>query len=68
MSRGCDFDFGYQQDADTLARGLGVREVGSNDDYTNISCYDYDRTIRFFIESFYRDPNVFIHESFLERG
>ncbi|MGB3739762.1 MAG: AAC(3) family N-acetyltransferase, partial [Pontixanthobacter sp.] len=64
---GCDFDFGYRQDPATLAEGLGIREVGSNADFTNISCYDYDRTIEFFIRSFYADPNVFIRETFLER-
>ena len=63
---GFDFDFRYAMPERVLHDGLGVREVGSNADHTNLSCYSYDGAIAFFTEAFYRDPAVFTGADFLE--
>jgi len=46
-------------------RGL-IRQTGSDQDYTNISCLSYDHTADCLFELFSKDPTIFIKSDFIQ--
>ncbi|MBH9538443.1 AAC(3) family N-acetyltransferase [Novosphingopyxis sp. YJ-S2-01] len=63
---GCDFDFVYGLSSEELHEGLDVKEVGSNKEHTNLSCYSVSSAVKFLTKAFYSNPSVFIGENFME--
>jgi aminoglycoside 3-N-acetyltransferase len=60
------FQFDFTRAAAALyERGL-VKQVGSDDDLSNISCYPYDPTLDVLGEAFYRDPRIFLKSDFIQ--
>lgn len=63
---GRDFDFTYSLADEELHEGIGVKEVGSNSNHTNLSCYLYDRAIEFLTGAFYKNPSIFTGDGYIE--
>jgi aminoglycoside 3-N-acetyltransferase len=59
-----EFDFAAAA-AGLFERGL-VKQLGSDKDLSNISCYGYDQTLDFLCDAFYRDPRIFIKSDFIQ--
>ena len=60
------FEFDFTRGAAALfERGL-VKQVGRDDDLSNISCYPYDDTLDVLYDAFYRDPRIFIKSDFIQ--
>ncbi len=63
---GENFEFEFSSAAAKLfERGL-VRQVGSDRDLSNVSCYPYDDTLDLLCEAFYRDQRLFIKSDFMQ--
>jgi aminoglycoside 3-N-acetyltransferase len=63
---GESFEFDFTRAAAALyERGL-VKQVGSDDDLSNISCYPYDETLDLLYDAFYRDPRIFLKSDFIQ--
>ena len=43
-----------------------IRQTGSDQDFTNISCLSYDHTADCLFELFYKDPTIFITSDFIQ--
>ena len=60
------FEFEFSRAAAQLVECGLVREVGSEQALSNISCYGYDTTLDFLCDAFYRDQRLFIQSDFME--
>jgi aminoglycoside 3-N-acetyltransferase len=58
-----EFDF-TKVAANLFAAGL-VQQLGSDDEFTNISFLRYDQTLDALVEMFYKDPRIFIKSDFV---
>lgn len=63
---GQTFAFTFREAAARLFESGLVRQVGSDDDLTNISLHRYDETIDRLTELFYQDPTIFIESDFVQ--
>jgi len=61
---GFEFDF-TRAAAGLFERGL-VKQVGADEELSNISCYAYDETLDYLSNAFYRDPRIFIKSDFIQ--
>jgi len=60
------FEFEFVEAAKQLwDRGL-IRQVGSDQEFTNISCLDYDQTADCLFDLFTKDPTIFIQSDFIQ--
>lgn len=62
---GHDFDFVFPVGVTALRDEVGIRQVGSDADYTSIACYPYDAAMDCFMRLFYRRPSAFIAHEFI---
>lgn len=60
------FAFTFREAASRLFEAGLVRQVGSDDDLTNVSLHWYDQTIDALTDLFYRDPTIFIDSDFVQ--
>jgi aminoglycoside N3'-acetyltransferase len=60
------FNFAFREAAERLAAAGLVRHVGSDDEFTNVSCLRYDETADALTDMFYRDPMIFIGDPFIQ--
>ena len=63
---GQTFAFTFREASSRLFESGLVRQVGSDEDLTNISLHPYDETIDALTDLFYRDPTIFIDSDFVQ--
>jgi len=59
------FEFQFSEAAQLLRKKGIIHQVGSEKNFTNISCLNYDHTVDFLFELFSKDPTIFIKSNFI---
>jgi hypothetical protein len=55
------------QDASERLRQEGlIRQVGSDDELSNISCYCYDQAVRLLSQLFHEKQDIFLYKPFMQ--
>lgn len=60
------FEFDFNEAAQKLWDGGLIRQVGSDREFANVSCLDYDQTADFLFDLFVKDPTIFIQSNFIQ--
>ena len=59
------FEFQFTEAAQLLSKKGIIHQAGSEKNFTNISCLNYDHTVDFLFELFSKDPTIFIKSDFI---
>ena len=60
------FEFQFSEAAQLLRKKGIIHQAGSEKNFTNISCLNYDHTVDFLFELFLKDPTIFIKSDFIQ--
>ena len=63
---GMHFSFTFEDATRKMIEKNMIRQVGSEDSFSNISLYNYDETFDFLINCFNDDPMVFLQKDFIQ--